>query len=91
MTTPTTTATSSADALIAMLVRIRKSRGISQAALASMLDVTQPTVSLWENGNRNPTLATVQRYARAIGVRVTLDVEPVDTGCPDDMAADRAR
>ena len=39
--------------------RLRRDRGMSQAELASRLGVSQQTVSLWEQGETNPTVENI--------------------------------
>lgn len=50
------------------LKRIRTERGISQSDIAKSLGVSRGFVSNIENGKRNPTLATISKLAKAIGV-----------------------
>jgi transcriptional regulator with XRE-family HTH domain len=47
---------------------LRKKRGLSQAQLAELVGVEQPTVQRWENGKRMPDLESLDRLARALGV-----------------------
>jgi len=61
-----------ADALVGAAVRrARRVRGLSQAALAVEVGVTQYAISRVENGRRSLTLPEAWRLARALGV--TLD------------------
>jgi len=50
------------------LKRIRTKKKMSQGDIARALDVHRAYVSGIENGKRNPTLATIQRLANALGV-----------------------
>ena len=50
------------------LKRIRLSKDISQGDIARALNVARSFVSDIENGKRNPTLATIAKIAKAIGV-----------------------
>jgi len=52
------------------LKRIRKAKGISQGEISRILDVDKGFVSNIENGKTNPTLATIAKIAKAIGVSV---------------------
>ena len=52
------------------LKRIRKAKGISQGEISRILDVDKGFVSNIENGKTNPTLATIAKIAKAIGVCV---------------------
>lgn len=50
------------------LKRIRTEKGISQGDIARALDVGRSFITNIENGKTNPTLATIAKIARAIGV-----------------------
>ncbi len=50
------------------LRRIRESRKLSQARLAELAGVSQPTVSKLENGDMNATLDKIVAIAGALGV-----------------------
>ena len=52
------------------LKRIRTEKGISQGDIARELEVDKSFVSNIENGKTNPTLATIAKIAKAIGVSV---------------------
>jgi GTP cyclohydrolase II len=54
----------------ANLKRIRLEKGISQGDIAGTLNVSRGFVSNIENGKTNPTLATIAKLARAVGVSV---------------------
>lgn len=46
----------------------RAKKKLSQGALARLLEVDKGYISNIENGKKNPTLATIQRLAEALGV-----------------------
>ncbi|MDP3763793.1 MAG: helix-turn-helix transcriptional regulator [bacterium] len=50
------------------LKRIRTAKGISQGEIGRILGVDKGFVSNIENGKTNPTLATIAKLAKAIGV-----------------------
>ncbi|KKT35248.1 MAG: hypothetical protein UW24_C0012G0053 [Parcubacteria group bacterium GW2011_GWA2_44_12] len=52
------------------LKRIRTAKKLSQGAIARKLNVHRAYVSGIEHGKRNPTLATIDRLAEALGVSV---------------------
>jgi transcriptional regulator with XRE-family HTH domain len=50
------------------LKRIRTAKGISQGEIGRKLEVDKSFVSNIENGKTNPTLSTIAKIAKAIGV-----------------------
>ena len=52
------------------LKRIRTKKGITQGDIVRTLGMPKSFVSSIENGRTNPTLATIAKLARAIGVSV---------------------
>jgi len=51
--------------------KIRKKKGISQDKLSKLADVTLTTLTKIETGiNTNPTVNTMQKIAKALGVSV---------------------
>ena len=52
------------------LKRIRTEKGISQGDIVKILDMPKSFVSSIENGKTNPTLATIAKIAKAVGVSV---------------------
>ena len=52
------------------LKRIRTAKSISQGEISRILEVDKSFVSNIENGKTNPTLATIAKIAKAIGVSV---------------------
>lgn len=47
---------------------IRQQKGLTQADLGKLADMHQRSISQFESGQHNPTLGTVIRLARALGV-----------------------
>ena len=52
------------------LKRIRTAKGISQGKIARTLKVGRSFITNIENGKTNPTLDTIAKIAKAIGVSV---------------------
>ncbi|HUC88924.1 MAG TPA: helix-turn-helix transcriptional regulator [Candidatus Paceibacterota bacterium] len=52
------------------LKRIRTAKGISQGQIGRTLEVDKSFVSNIENGKTNPTLSTIAKIAKAVGVSV---------------------
>jgi DNA-binding XRE family transcriptional regulator len=59
-------------ALLATCVRVRKDASLTQAEVALAMRTTQSAISDLESGATDPRLSTLQRYARAVGVRLDL-------------------
>lgn len=53
--------------LAEQLKRVRNEKGLSQKALAKLLNVTQPAVAKWESGTREPSLDDLIRIADILG------------------------
>src|SRR4051794_36635076 len=66
-------------ALLRGLIRKRTTAGMTQATVAKGMGTTQSAVSDLEAGSTDPRLSTLQRYARAIGCRLSpmIDGQPV--------------
>ncbi len=48
--------------------KIRKAKAISQGDIARFLDVSRGYISNIESGKMNPTLSTIAKLAKALGV-----------------------
>ena len=60
---------------ILQLVRRRKHLGIKQKALAEKMGTSQSTVSEFERLGGNPTMFTLQRYARAVDAELVVKIK----------------
>lgn len=58
------------------LKAVRKLRGYSQCDLAVLLETSQRAVSNWESGMNSPTLRTVEKLAKVLGVEVETLLTP---------------
>ena len=54
----------------ATIRRLREARGLSQVALARQATIGRVTLVRIEAGTQDPTLTTLARIARALGVRL---------------------
>lgn len=52
------------------LISMRKRHRLSQSTVAERMGVSQPTVASFERYDANPTLATIRRYALAVGASI---------------------
>jgi transcriptional regulator with XRE-family HTH domain len=65
--------------LIADLVTCRKAQKLKQREVAGHMGVSQSVVSEFENSEGDAYFSTLQRYARALGARLTCKIEmPAD-------------
>jgi transcriptional regulator with XRE-family HTH domain len=64
--------------LATTLRRQRELRGLTQQGLAERAGVSQATITRIENGDRAPSTAMVEKLLGALGVQLTVDVEPLD-------------
>ncbi|HWE55809.1 MAG TPA: helix-turn-helix transcriptional regulator [Acidimicrobiales bacterium] len=62
--------------LLIRMVAHRHECGLSQAAVAEAMETSQSAVSDLEGGTTDPRLSTLQRYTRALGCRLRINVEP---------------
>ena len=49
------------------LIELRKDKGLTQEAMAEMLGVTQPSIGLWESGQRTPKPQVAKKVAEILG------------------------
>lgn len=59
-----------------MLTRARKRAGLTQAELARRAGTSQPVISAYEHGRRDPSIETLRRLVRATGAELALGVGP---------------
>lgn len=52
------------------LIEIRKNHGLTQEEVAQRMGISQPSVASMERYDSNPTLATIRRYALAVGAAI---------------------
>lgn len=64
--------------IAATLAHARREAGLSQARIAVRLHVNPKTVSNWERGYCEPTMADLSRWAALFGLRVALVPEVGD-------------
>ena len=53
------------------IVRIRKSKGLTQKALADLMGIWPAVLCHWETGRRQMGITALQRIADALGVTAT--------------------
>jgi transcriptional regulator with XRE-family HTH domain len=60
----------------------RRRRGLSQAELARRAGTSQPVISAYERGRRDPSTETLRRLLAAAGERLQLTLAPVPPDLP---------
>lgn len=68
--------TALARAVALRLVAYRVEHGLSQTALARILQMKQPAVARLEAGEKNPSWDTLARISNALGVEFLVDIAP---------------
>lgn len=74
--------------LLSALVAYRKQLGLSQEQVAAELGIAQQSVSAIERDAYNVSVTLVQRYARALGVELKIEVLWMCLGCNDYFGPD---
>jgi DNA-binding XRE family transcriptional regulator/predicted RNase H-like HicB family nuclease len=60
----------------------RQDAGLSQKALGRLAGVSQQQIAKLEDPDENPSLQTLQKVARALGLRIRIGFEPVEDITP---------
>ncbi len=73
--------------IAAQVRRLREDQGLSQAELARLARTSRSQVAAVESGEKSPSIATVEAFARALGVSIALliDEAPGETHRPDEI------
>lgn len=71
---------SSVSEIPALIVRVRRDAGLSQAELAARIGSKQSAVSRWERGQDEPRVSTLARIMAACGrsLRLVAELDDVD-------------
>lgn len=74
------------DRLLSSLKAQRRKHNLTQTEVAERMGVSQPTVAAFEHYDSNPTLASIRRYALAVGANIEHTVK--DACCDTDDSFD---
>lgn len=55
---------------------LRTCAGVTQTDLAQKAGTSQPTIALYESGEKSPTVTTLQRLADSLGLELVVDFVP---------------
>jgi transcriptional regulator with XRE-family HTH domain len=65
-----------------LIKAVRRRHGLSQAELARRAGTSQPVISAYEHGRRDPGYETLRKVVEAGGERLRLDAVPVQSDLP---------
>lgn len=68
--------TAFANAVAIRVIEYRAAHGLSQTALAKLLNMRQPAIARLEAGDHEPSLTTLSRLARGLGLDFSIDITP---------------
>ena len=63
--------------MIQALIDARHQSGLTQKELARKTGIAQPDISKLEHGNANPSVRTLLRLAKGMGMQLKIDFIPV--------------
>ncbi|MHB8295335.1 MAG: helix-turn-helix transcriptional regulator [Acidimicrobiales bacterium] len=72
--------TSFANAVAVRVIQYRAEHGLSQSALARELGMRQPAIARLEAGEHEPSLNTLARLARGLGIDFSVEITPTALG-----------
>jgi len=55
---------------------LRSQTGVTQKDLAKLAGTSQPTIAAYEAGNKSPTMETLEKLAKALGLKVMVSFVP---------------
>jgi transcriptional regulator with XRE-family HTH domain len=71
-----------------LIKAVRRRQGLTQSELAQRAGTSQPVISAYEHGRRDPTLETLRKLVEAGGERLQMEAVPLgsDLAPPADVA-----
>ena len=63
--------------LMQAMIDARKSSGLTQKQLSERTGIAQSDFSKLESGNGNPSLRTLERLAKGMGMRIQIEFKPL--------------
>lgn len=64
--------------LMQAMIDARKSSGLTQKQLSERTGIAQADISRLESGNGNPSLRTLERLAKGMGMHVKIEFKPLN-------------
>ena len=71
--------------LAAALIRLRLSKGLTQAQLAELMNTKQESIARLESGSSLPSLSTVKRVADALDAELEISLRPKRQSSSDSL------
>lgn len=71
-----------------LIKAVRRRGGLTQADLARRAGTSQPVVSAYEHGRRDPTFGTLRKLVEASGERLSIDASPERPDVPPAATAE---
>jgi len=65
-----------------LIQSVRQRRGLTQADLATRAGTSQPVVSAYEHGRRDPSFGTLAKLIAAAGEQLRIDAAPASSDLP---------
>lgn len=66
----------------ALIRAVRRRRGLTQVELARRAGTSQPVISAYEHGRRDPTFGTLRKLIEASGEWLQIDASPATSDLP---------
>ncbi len=66
--------------VIEKYIKCRKDNKLTQAELAESAGIPRTNITRFESGNYNPSLEMMVRIAFALGMKIEIDLQKVETG-----------
>ena len=74
-----------------LIEAVRRRQGLTQAELAARAGTSQPVISAYEHGRRDPSIGTLRRLIAAGGERLRVTAEPLAHDGPPRALDDEER
>ena len=65
--------------IIKSMLEARRRKAITQSQLSEITGIAQADISRIENGNANPSIQILQRFAAGLGMRLKVEFVPIET------------
>ena len=63
--------------VIELMIRFRNAAGLNQKEMAKRMKTTQSVIARIENSDTMPSMKTIEKYAKVVGMRPVISFEPI--------------